>query len=115
MNSSDPVHVLSITPHMHQYGTHFTVQALHSNGTTTALFDRPFDVTVQAWVETVTDIQLGDSLRTPCTYSNTSGALVPYGSPFGGGEMCYGFVLHYPAHPLDNGTRSILGTRNSCL
>jgi hypothetical protein len=115
MSASDPIRVLSTTPHMHQYGNHFKVEDLPVLGSPTAIFDRPFDVNNQAWIETRVDVSPGDALRTTCSYLNTSAALVPYGSPFGGGEMCYGFVMHYPAHALDNGTRSLLGARNSCL
>jgi len=115
MNATDPIHVMSITPHMHQYGTHFKVELQGTDGSRQAIFDRPFDVGNQTWAETLVDIPAGASLRTTCTFSNTSNALVPYGGPFSGGEMCYGFVLHYPARALDNGTRSLLGARNSCL
>lgn len=38
-----------------------------------------------------------------------------YGGPFDNGEMCYAFVLAYPAHALDNGARSLLGANNACL
>jgi hypothetical protein len=69
----------------------------------------------QAFVETRADVASGDKLLTTCTYTNTSNTAVGYGGPFDNGEMCYAFVLHYPAHALDNGARSLLGANNSCL
>jgi hypothetical protein len=49
------------------------------------------------------------------TFRNTTSNAIGWGDPFTGGEMCYGFVVHYPAHSLDNGTRSLLGASSSCL
>jgi hypothetical protein len=100
---------------MHQYGRHFTVAIQGANGQSTTVIDQGFDVGNQAMVETPFQLQPGDTLKTTCTFQNTSAVTVGWGGPFTGGEMCYGFVVHYPAHALDNGTRSLLGAANSCL
>jgi hypothetical protein len=40
---------------------------------------------------------------------------VGYGDPLAHGELCYALVVYYPAHVLDNGSRSLLGASHSCL
>jgi hypothetical protein len=112
-----PIHLLYTTPHMHQYGTHMKMAIQHADGSSSNVFDLPFSDKNQNFIETPSELMPGDKLLTTCTFMNTSNGALSYGGPFGAGsgEMCYGFVLHYPAHALDNGTRSILGASNSCL
>jgi hypothetical protein len=115
LGASDSIQLLYASPHMHQYGRHFKLEINRADGSRTTVIDAAFDVANQAMVETPFQLRAGDKLTTTCTFENTSGAPVGYGGPFSGGEMCYGFVVHYPAHSLDNGTRSLLGATNSCL
>jgi dopamine beta-monooxygenase len=100
---------------MHQFGRHFSIELDRADGSKVSVMDQGFDVGNQAMVETPFQVLAGDTLKTTCMFQNTSSAAVAYGGPFSGGEMCYGFVVHYPAHALDNGTRSLLGASNSCL
>jgi hypothetical protein len=115
--SDAPIHLLYTTPHMHQYGTHMKMEIQRADGSKANIFDLPFSDKNQSFIETPAEIMPGEKILTTCTFMNTSNATLSYGGPFGSGsgEMCYGFVLHYPAHALDNGTRSILGASNSCL
>jgi hypothetical protein len=115
--ASAPIHLLYTTPHMHQYGTHMKLAIQRVDGSKADVFDLPFSDKNQNFIETPAELLPGEKLLTTCTFMNTSNATLSYGGPFGAGsgEMCYGFVLHYPAHALDNGTRSILGASNSCL
>lgn len=115
VGTADPIQLLYAAPHMHQYGRHFTIAIQGASGQSTTVIDQGFDVGNQAMVETPFQLQPGDTLKTTCTFQNTSPVTVGWGGPFTGGEMCYGFVVHYPAHALDNGTRSLLGAANSCL
>jgi hypothetical protein len=112
-----PIHLLYTTPHMHQYGRNMKVEIQHTDGSKVGLFDVPFSDKNQNFMETPAVVMAGDKILTTCTFMNTSDATLAWGGPFGNGsgEMCYNFVLHYPAHALDNGTRSILGASNSCL
>ena len=100
---------------MHQYGTHLSIDIARADGSKVSVFDQPFSEKNQSFVETRSDVGGADKLLTTCTYSNTSDSAVAYGGPFDNGEMCYAFVLAYPAHALDNGSRSLLGANNSCL
>lgn len=109
------VHALYTIPHMHQYGRHMTIEIARTGGSRDTMFDQAFSESNQAWVETPALLMKGDKLLTTCTFQNTSDGNVTYGSPFGNGEMCYGFLLAYPAHALDNGSASLLGASNACL
>jgi dopamine beta-monooxygenase len=115
MAAGDPIQLLYAAPHMHQFGRHFSIELDRADGSKVSVMDQGFDVGNQAMVETPFQVLAGDTLKTTCMFQNTSSAAVAYGGPFSGGEKCYGFVVHYPAHALDNGTRSLLGASNSCL
>jgi hypothetical protein len=115
LGANDPIQLLYTIPHMHQYGRHFTLEIARAGGDKLAIFDQAFSEANQAWVATPAQMNAGDKLLTTCTFQNTSDTTVAYGSPFGNGEMCYGFVWHYPAHALDNGSSSLLGASNACL
>lgn len=115
LGTADPIQLLYAAPHMHQYGTHFSIAINHTDGTSAMALDQPFDVGNQAMVETPFQLSAGDTLKTTCTFKNTTAGTIGWGDPFTGGEMCYGFVFHYPAHALENGTKSLLGATNSCL
>jgi hypothetical protein len=110
-----PIQLLYTIPHMHQYGTHLAIDLLRADGSKQAVFDQPFQENNQSFVETRAVVGSTDKLVTTCTYMNGGDSPVGYGSPFGNGEMCYAFVLAYPAHALDNGARSLLGANNACL
>jgi Copper type II ascorbate-dependent monooxygenase, C-terminal domain len=85
------------------------------DGSKVSVFDQPFNEKNQNFVETRFDVADGDQLLTTCTFENTSDSTVSFGGPFDNAEMCYAFVLAYPAHALDNGSRSLLGANNACL
>jgi hypothetical protein len=115
LDASAPIHLLYTIPHMHQYGRHIAITIQRADGSTAPVLDQAFDDSNQRGVATVADVMPGDRLATTCTFQNTSAQPVGYGGPFDGGEMCYAFVVHYPAHALDNGAMSLLGANNSCL
>jgi hypothetical protein len=98
---TEPTRVLATAPHMHALGRAMKTEILRSNGAVETLIDvesynfndqSPFPV----------DVTLGpdDRLRTTCRWSN------PHDTPvrYGGGtddEMCYNFLLYYPAGQLE--------------
>jgi hypothetical protein len=90
-----PVTVLSSTPHMHLQGRRMSTIINRVNGTTETLLDEPFDFNSQVTYSTPAIINPGDTLTTTCDFATPT--------PFGAGtsqEMCYNFVIAYPAGGL---------------
>ena len=94
--------IISSTPHMHLLGTHMKTTINRSDGSTEVLHDAPFRFEDQVSYPTPTEIRPGDSLTTTCTFNNSTGRLVTFG-PDTENEMCYNFVLAYPAGSFDTG------------
>jgi hypothetical protein len=94
----EPLHVLWTSPHMHLSGTSFKTEITRA-GQTTTLVDVPaWDFNSQrAYPQdpTKTLIMPGDTLRTTCTYKNTTGAPIRFGEKTEN-EMCFNFVAVYP-------------------
>ncbi|HEY6560481.1 MAG TPA: hypothetical protein VI072_24525 [Polyangiaceae bacterium] len=99
-----PVYVIGSSPHMHTLGTAFTTT--HTRGTTKlANFSTvgpggeverwTFDQQHKYGLPRV-PVQPGDSLVTTCTYSNPGPFPVGFG-PGTSAEMCYDFIMAYPA------------------
>jgi hypothetical protein len=90
-----PVTIISSSPHMHLQGRHMKTVINRKGGGTEVLIDKPFDFNTQISYPTPTVIHPGDTLSTTCTFATPT--------PFGPGtneEMCYNFVLAYPAGQL---------------
>ncbi|HET9956561.1 MAG TPA: hypothetical protein VFQ61_18795 [Polyangiaceae bacterium] len=90
-----PVTVISATPHMHLQGRHMSTIIHRVDGTTDTLLDVPFDFNSQVTYSTPAIVNPGDTLSTTCDYAMPT--------PFGAGtnqEMCYNFVIAYPAGGL---------------
>ena len=93
--NTEPVTILSSSPHMHLQGRHMKTVINRKGGGTEVLLDEPFDFNTQISYDTPAVIQPGDTLTTTCTYATPT--------PFGQGtneEMCYNFVIAYPAGQL---------------
>jgi hypothetical protein len=93
--NTEPVTILSSSPHMHLQGRHMKTVINRKGGGTEVLVDKPFDFNTQISYDTPAVIQPGDTLTTTCTYATPT--------PFGQGtneEMCYNFVIAYPAGQL---------------
>jgi mono/diheme cytochrome c family protein len=89
------VTILMSTPHMHVQGRHMKTVINRAGGGTEVLIDKPFDFNTQVGYKTPAVIKKGDTLTTTCTYATPT--------PFGQGtneEMCYNFVMAYPAGGL---------------
>jgi len=90
-----PVTIISSSPHMHLQGRHMKTVINRKDGTSEVLIDKPFDFNTQIAYPTPAVINPGDTLATTCTYATPT--------PFGQGtneEMCYNFVMAYPAGGL---------------
>lgn len=93
--NTGPVTILSSAPHMHLQGRHMKTVINRKGGATETLIDVPFDFNTQISYPTPAVINPGDTLTTTCTYATPT--------PFGQGtmeEMCYNFVIAYPAGQL---------------
>jgi hypothetical protein len=93
--SQVPITILSSTPHMHLQGRHLKTIINRKNGGSEILIDKPFDFQTQVSYPTPAMVNPGDTLSTTCTYATPT--------PFGQGtnqEMCYNFVIAYPAGAL---------------
>lgn len=93
--NSGPVTIISSSPHMHLQGRHLKTVINRKDGGTEVLIDKPFDFNTQISYPTPAVINPGDTLSTTCTFATPT--------PFGQGtneEMCYNFVVAYPAGQL---------------
>jgi mono/diheme cytochrome c family protein len=93
--ATEDVTIISSTPHMHLQGRHMKTVINRTAGGTDTLVDQPFDFNTQIGYSTPAVVHKGDTLTTTCTYAKPT--------QFGEGtndEMCYNFVLAYPAGGL---------------
>jgi hypothetical protein len=108
------VHVIQTVPHMHKLGSHMKSVINHAAGGTDIIVDKPFVFTDQrAYPVMDVVIKPNDTIATTCTWQNTTSATVGFGTSTTS-EMCYNFVVYYPAHALD-GVGGIEGSKNMCL
>jgi hypothetical protein len=97
---TEPVHVLTTWPHMHLLGRRMSATVTRADsGAVEPLFDVPFDFDYQAQWDIPTILQPGDSIQTSCWYDNPTGNFVGFGESTTT-EMCYNFVVAYPADTL---------------
>jgi hypothetical protein len=105
-----PITILRSWPHMHTFGKRMHAEIQRAGGTIEPLFDVPFDFNFQYAYDTPAILNPGDSIVTTCDYYNTA----PF-TTFGPGtsqEMCYNFVVAYPARTL---VSTGLLHRNACI
>lgn len=89
------VTIIGATPHMHLQGRHMKTVINRKGGGTETLLDEPFDFNTQISYDVNAVVHPGDTLTTTCTFARPT--------PFGQGtnqEMCYNFLLAYPAGEL---------------
>jgi hypothetical protein len=82
--------VLNWWPHMHQYGTHMTIEV---NGE--VVHDERFRFNDQVNYPTNRQIQAGDTIRVTCRYVNDTGEAVGWGDS-SNAEMCFAGSYRYP-------------------
>jgi hypothetical protein len=95
VTSSEPVHIITSSPHAHQLGIHakFTVQ--RANGQTEVIHDKPFNFEEQTTWPIDFVVNNGDRVTTTCVYRNMSNRSVAFGTNTED-EMCFNFALYYP-------------------
>ena len=108
------VHIFQTVPHMHQTGSYMkTVVNRTGGGGQAIIVDKPFAFTEQRAYPTDVVVHPGDTMTTTCTFKNNTAASIGFGTS-STSEMCYNFVVYYPAHALD-GIGGIEGSKNMCL
>ncbi len=100
----ETLHVLWTSPHMHTNGKTFRTDITRAGRTLNLVEVPDWDFADQrAFTRDpeTTLIQAGDSLRTTCTYGNTTGATIRFGEKTEN-EMCFNFVVAYPITRVAN-------------
>ena len=97
---SEPLHVLSSFPHMHERGVAMRTDILRGGvgGPEEVLVDLPnFDFNTQTFIPIEPEILIepGDAVRTTCTWGNEGGEAAQYGLD-SEDEMCFNFVMVWP-------------------
>jgi len=104
-----PITIISSSPHMHLRGTRMRTTVFRQGGGQETLIDKPFAFDGQIAYDTPMTIMPGDTLETECFYDGS----VAYGTGTNE-EMCYNFVLAYPAGALAGGG-GISNNGNTCI
>src|SRR5690606_38693261 len=69
VNHTEPIHLLFMTPHLHQTGRHLKSIINMPGGKTRVLHDKPFDFNSQVTYETNEVLMPGETITTTCTFS----------------------------------------------
>ena len=101
--SSEPIHIIGVSPHMHLKGTHMKGIINRKDGTKETLHDGAFDFNNQTWYSADFTLNDGDTITTTCTYNG----FATFGKATSE-EMCYLFTVAYPKNALSDG--GLLGT-----
>ena len=88
--------VFALFPHMHQFGTHLKT-TITAGGVQQVLHDGDyqFEEQFQIPLDPVLHLSAGDSVRTECTYDNTTDHAVTFGES-SDTEMCFSVLFRYP-------------------
>jgi Copper type II ascorbate-dependent monooxygenase, C-terminal domain len=110
-------HIIAMSPHMHINGRHMKTVVQHAAGGTSIVTDKPFAFDDQQIYPIATPtgeivVRTGDVLTTTCTYDG----LLPFTfGPNTDMEMCYNFIVAWPAGSLTNGLPGLVGGQNTCI
>jgi hypothetical protein len=97
-----PITILRTWPHMHKLGRGLRTEITRAGGNKQMLVNVPdFDFEYQYGYPTEPSVVInpGDTLTTVCDFENNTGSSVGFG-PETEQEMCYNFVVAYPAAAL---------------
>lgn len=116
------VTLLSVTPHMHQLGSHARIVINRADGSEETLLDEPFEFSSQVAYGLGggdgIELRPGDSITSTCTWNNTSGGFTSFGEGTSD-EMCYMFLTAYPGGLLNTGGDfaffGLLPGENKCM
>jgi hypothetical protein len=91
---SQPIHLVSLTPHLHKDGRHVKSIINGVNGPRT-LHDKAFDFAYQVTYDTHEVLMPGETITTTCDFAQPQCAGQSTNQ-----EMCYLYVMHYPKKTL---------------
>ncbi len=100
--TSEPIHVFALSQHMHKLGTRMKSVVTRTGSPDIVLQDIAYDFEQQSFHQLAPHVQLlpGDTLRTECTFNNTTGVPVRFGDS-SDDEMCFTDLFYYPAQGAD--------------
>lgn len=101
-NGSDPVTIITSSPHMHKTGVRGKLEIIRANGDVEVLDDSPFNQEDQTVTPVNAVINRGDKVRTTCYFSNDTGNRIRFGDSTED-EMCFNFARYYPMGALSCG------------
>lgn len=115
MITNGPVHLLSLSAHMHTAGVHARAILNRANGAApVTLLDDPFSFMEQGGFTLPRDgsapdieVHAGDTISTTCSFDNTTTMAKTFGSNTEN-EMCFFYALAWPRGQLRNGSPSIV-------
>jgi hypothetical protein len=111
----EDIHLIFVSPHMHQAGTHMKTVINRKGGGQEIVVDKPFAFTDQREYDVSNVVHPGDTLTTTCTWQNKTSRAIGFGTSTTA-EMCYDFAFAYPAHAMPNPNGGgIEGSSNMCL
>jgi Copper type II ascorbate-dependent monooxygenase, N-terminal domain/Copper type II ascorbate-dependent monooxygenase, C-terminal domain len=111
----DKATILNTWPHMHQLGRHMTTVITRASGGQEVLVDKPFSFADQVSYDLSVQVGPGDKLRTTCSFTSDRSEETRFGSG-SESEMCYNFVLAYPAGALTSAFGfSLTGAKSTCI
>jgi hypothetical protein len=111
VRATEPVHLLTASPHAHKYATHMKFTAT-VGGEQIVMHDLPFNFEEQRSKRLPHELVLnaGDTVTTTCTYANTTNRDINFGEDTDA-EMCFNFAVYYPMGALSCGASAAGGGR----
>lgn len=95
VSATEPVHIITSSPHMHSYGVASKLEVLHADGSIDVLEDGPFNWQDQHVTPVDAVVNNGDRVRMTCSYENNTSSTIRFGSS-SEDEMCFNFARYYP-------------------
>ena len=99
VTATQPVHLITSSPHMHSYGVRGKLEVIRQGGAVEVLEDAPFNWEDQHVTPVNTMLATGDQVRITCSYQNDTNQAVRFGST-SADEMCFNFARYYPMGAL---------------
>jgi hypothetical protein len=104
VGGSQPITLLSASPHAHKYARHMRFTLKRSSGELVTMHDQPFMFGEQKSfaLDPPVVAQPGDVITTTCIYTNMTSNNITFGESTEN-EMCFNFATYYPAGALSCG------------
>jgi hypothetical protein len=106
--ASEPIHLITSSPHMHSYGVAAKLEIVRADGTVEVLEDAPFSWEEQHVTPVDAVINNGDQVRVTCIYENDTDRTIRFGES-SEDEMCFNFARYYPMDAFSCSGSGIFG------